>query len=378
MKEEIFLELSGKERALGALNFEETDRVPIHGGWIKHSRFLEMASGTKMRYGFTMNTWENPLRAIARAYMNVGADVTWHLIVPERGDQLTSKGFVKVHGLYVNKDPRYGSPADVVTKYVDVLPSPQQLRDSFNFEVEYDNFVYESKTAQDEYGDAMLWLNSAHVPPFHAGLNLFGYENYFGAILRCGSSMRKYFEHLGEQCRLQNEVIAEATVEQDLAPFVWVGSDVCDDHGSMVSPRILDEIYFPYVKSSIEPLQKAGIKVIWHCDGNIMPILASLTNIAGVDGLQGFQEEAGVDFQRILNLKTKSGKLFIVFGSISVTTTLPFGTMEEVKKDVERCIDQASGRSGFILCTTSAAQPDVPVENIFAMYKHAKEYGKGK
>jgi hypothetical protein len=374
----FLLKLCGRERALRALNFEETDRVPIHGGWFKHPKFLELASGIKMKYGFTMNTWENPLRAIARAYINVGADVTWWLAVPERQDQLTSRGFVKIHGLHVRRDPRYNSPEDVVTKYVDVLPTLQQIRDSFDFEVEYDNFVYEAKIAQDEYGDAMLWLNSARVPAFDEGFVKFGYKNYLGAILRYRNAMRKYFECHAEQCRLYNEVIAKATVEENLTPFVMVWSDVCDDHGPMVSPKILDEIYFPYVRRSIEPLQRAGIKVIWHCDGNIMPILDSLINIVGVDGLQGFQEETGVDLEKIMNMKTKSGKLLIIFGSISVTTTLPFGSVEDVKKDVERCIDLAEGRGGFILCTANIAQPDVPVENIFAYYEHAREYGIGK
>jgi len=371
------LTLSGKERALRALRFEETDRVPIHGGWFKHPRFLEIASGTKMKYGFTMNAWENPLRAIARAYMNVGADLTWSLVVPERWDQLTDRGCLKIHGLNVNRDPRYNSPDDVVAKYVDSLPDPGELRDSFNFEAEYDGFVYGARTAQDEYGDAMLWLNSGYVPPFHEGLSQFGYGNYLSAIIKYRGAMERYFEYSGEWCRLSNEVIAKAMAEEDLAPFVMVWSDACDDHGPMVSPKILDEIYFPHVKRSIEPLKSAGIKVFWHCDGNVMPILGSLMDM-GFDGLQGFQEETGVDFTRIMNMRGKSGKPLIIFGSISVTTILPFGTVEDVKRDVERCIDLAEGRGGFILCIANVAQPDVPVENIFAMYEHGRRYGTGK
>jgi hypothetical protein len=50
----------------------------------------------------------------------------------------------------------------------------------------------------------------------------------------------------------------------------------------------------------------------------------------------------------------------IVFGSISVTTTLPFGTVDDVRKDVERCIDLAEGRGGFVLWLSNVAQRDVP------------------
>ena len=127
---------------------------------------------------------------------------------------------------------------------------------------------------------------------------------------------------------------------------------------------------------AIEPLQRKHVKTLWHCDGNVTPIFDALLNL-GMDGFQGFQEETGVSFPEIMNTRAKSGKPLIVLGSISVTTTLPFGTVEDVKRDVERCINLAEGRGGFILMTANVAQPDIPIENIFAMYKHAVEFGKG-
>jgi hypothetical protein len=369
--------LNGKERALRALNFEGTDRIPIQGGWFKSPAFLEAASGIKMKYGFTMNAWENPLRAIARAYMNVGADITWSIEVPESQEERTEKGCIMIDGLNINRDPRFNSPDDVVTKYVDTLPEPGQLWDSFDFDAEYDRFVRDAKITQGEYGDAMLKLNNAAVPGFHVGFSQFGYSSYLGAIIKHREAMRRYYEYQGEGCRLYNEVVAKATIEEGLTPFLISGSDACDDHGPMVSPKILDEIYFPYVRWSVEPLQKAGIKIIWHCDGNVTQILDTLIDI-GYDGLQGFQEETGVDFPKIMSMKSKSGKPLIVFGSISVTTTLPFGTVDAVRRDVERCIDLAEGRGGFVLWLSNVAQADVPLENIFAMYEHAKKYGVGK
>ena len=56
------------------------------------------------------------------------------MVVPDRRDQLTDRGCLKILGLNVNRDPRYNSPDDVVAKYVDSLPDPGELRDSFNFE----------------------------------------------------------------------------------------------------------------------------------------------------------------------------------------------------------------------------------------------------
>jgi hypothetical protein len=372
------VELKGKERALRALNFEKKDRIPMNGGWIKHVDFLEKASGINLRYGFRMTEWENPLRAAVQAYKNVGADIiAYNIILPELLDEITASGCIRFSGLNINLNPTYKTPEDFVGKYVNNLPSAQDVRESFDFQKDYDTFSRRIKMAQDECGEDILWIPTGDAVEFHKGIENFSYHNYLAAMVRHTKSMLKYFEYLGELARLHNEVMANAITEENLTPLVMLGSDICDNHGPMVSPKILNEIYFPHVRRAIEPFQKKGIKTIWHCDGNVNPIFETLLNM-GIDGFQGFQEECGVNFQKIINTKSRSGKPLIVFGSISVTSTLPFGTVEDVKKDVERCIKSAEGRGGFVLMTANVIQPDTPIENIYAMYKHGAEFGKGK
>ena len=89
-----------------------------------------------------------------------------------------------------------------------------------------------------------------------------------------------------------------------------------------ISPELLRAIYFPELKWCMDPLAQNGIGVIWHCDGNIMPILSDILDL-GVMGLQGFEEEHGVDYERIVKLKDKSGKPLSVWGCVSVTSMLP-------------------------------------------------------
>ena len=54
---------------------------------------------------------------------------------------------------------------------------------------------------------------------------------------------------------------------------------------------------------------------------------------------------------------------------MSVTRTLPFGTEENVKRKVERCIDILSPGGGHFI------GPEVPFENQQAMHEHVQEYG---
>jgi uroporphyrinogen decarboxylase len=125
----------------------------------------------------------------------------------------------------------------------------------------------------------------------------------------------------------------------------------------------------------VEPLLRNDIRIIWHCDGNILPILGDLLDL-GVSGFQGFQEEAGVSLERMAALTTKWRRKPILWGSVSVTTTLPFGTVEGVKRSIERCFEVGAPGGGFCLAPTSSILPETPLENIMALYEHGRTYGR--
>jgi len=125
----------------------------------------------------------------------------------------------------------------------------------------------------------------------------------------------------------------------------------------------------------VAPLIANDIRIIWHCDGNVLPILPSLIEI-GVSGLQGFQEEAGVYFAKLVPLKSRWGRPLILWGCVSVTTTLPFGSPEDVRAAVRRSYQLAGPGRGFGLASTSSIMPEVPDENIDALYLYGREYGR--
>ena len=92
--------LQGRERTIRALSFEEIDRPPMWGGWCENLAFLEKASGVHMKYGFTLNEWENPMRAALKALKNVGVDVTCGIQLPKPPEMMSHPGgHVWIYGL---------------------------------------------------------------------------------------------------------------------------------------------------------------------------------------------------------------------------------------------------------------------------------------
>jgi uroporphyrinogen decarboxylase len=98
----------------------------------------------------------------------------------------------------------------------------------------------------------------------------------------------------------------------------------------------------------------------------------------GLKGFQGFQYEHGMDYPRICRLRARDGdELFIVAG-VSVSTTLPFGTPDDVRRELRWLVEHGP-RTGLALGCSSSVTPGVPWENIQALLEglaYYREHGR--
>jgi predicted dehydrogenase len=78
----------------------------------------------------------------------------------------------------------------------------------------------------------------------------------------------------------------------------------------------------------------------------------------------------------MVKLQSKWGRPMIIWGCVSVTTTLPFGTVEDVKAAVRRSFELAGPGRGFALASTSSIMPEVPDENIDALFGYGRSFGR--
>lgn len=355
----------GVSRSLRELNFEDNDRVPIVGGFVCKANFLEKVAG---RGPF----WDDPRKTAIEAYRRLGTDLIMQFVLPKKGEEST-QSTTPTNFTKANRPPAYHSPEDVIAQ-IHRLPSIRQLREDFDIDQARREYARMMMNVQKEMGD-MLWVPYTGGACRFMWYSEFGYRPYFLAVMKYPHAVEELYRYSGEEARLRNKAIAQAIVRNDLPPFVYFGEDICYNKGPMIPVSLLDEIYFPHLRRAMEPLKESGINIIWHSDGNIMPIVHHLIE-CGVDGFQGFQEETGTTLEKLVQLRSKRGRKLILWGSISVTSTLPFGTVRDVEREVERCIDTAAEGGGFFVAPSSSVGPEVPDQNILAMYRHAIEYGK--
>ena len=104
-----------------------------------------------------------------------------------------------------------------------------------------------------------------------------------------------------------------------------------------------------------------------HACGSVRQFLPRLIEI-GLDILDVVQVSAvGMD---IRELKQAHGHQLCFSGSVCVQTTLPFGSVDDVRREVE--LRQSLFREGgLVLGPTHQIQVGTPLENILEMYRCA-------
>jgi hypothetical protein len=137
---------------------------------------------------------------------------------------------------------------------------------------------------------------------------------------------------------------------------------MADSRGPLVDILALDKLWFPHFARSIQPFLDANIRLIWHCDGNLMAMIPRLIE-TGIGGFQGFQYEDGMDYQRICKMKTRDGENLLIIAGISVTRTLPFGKPADVVREL-RWLVKNGPPTGLMLGCSSSITPGVQLENL--------------
>ena len=76
-----------------------------------------------------------------------------------------------------------------------------------------------------------------------------------------------------------------------------------------------------------------------------------------------------------VSLKKEFGEDLSFWGGIDTQRILPFGTDEELKKEIENKINDLGSNGGYVMASVHTIQPDVSPEKIIKMIEYCKEYG---
>ncbi len=121
----------------------------------------------------------------------------------------------------------------------------------------------------------------------------------------------------------------------------------------------------PYLKEMIDCIHGLGGKVLYHSCGSIRPFIPDLIEL-GVDLLNPIQP-TGPEMSPE-RLDADFGQQISFHGGIDMQHLLTHGTPDQVRAEVRRYCNVLGRAGGYVLAPTHLFQPDVPPENILAVY----------
>lgn len=148
---------------------------------------------------------------------------------------------------------------------------------------------------------------------------------------------------------------------------VFLADDIAFNNGLLLPVEWFRENYIQGIKKICDTFHQQNIRVLFHSDGNLYPVLDDLVG-AGIDGLNPIEIMAGMDVSVI---HKKYPHLFMT-GGIDVSQLLSFGKPHEIKDIVKKTIDGAEGR--IMIGSSTEVHDAVPLQNYLAMRDAVLEY----
>lgn len=365
--------MTGTEIAWRTLMLERVEEPCIACAWVMKRAFFQ-------HYAAVDDIYADPVHTAVDAFANAGCNLNCQFIMPSPHQEHRACSPFRLpepsSGSSWAASHRQGMTPEAICREVEELPDPDKLHSNYDSGEAARTYASRLLQLRERSNERTLFIDGFGMPSFMSGYGRWTYEAYLAALELYPDHLARYFAHAAEGARRRNQSIVQAIREYDLCPAVYGGDDICFNDGPICSPATLDRVYFPALQRAIQPLVDAGIRIIWHCDGNVLPILDRLLAM-GIRGFQGFQErEANVPLEEVAQRRTRDGEKLIIFGSISVVHTLPFGTAEDVRAEVERCFRVAGPGGGFCLAPSSSILPETPMENIRALFEYGREFGR--
>lgn len=205
---------------------------------------------------------------------------------------------------------------------------------------------------------------------FEIGCWMFGFDDYLYRLAAEPEVVHAFSQRILALQKRTIEIYYGA-----LGPYIdctTSGDDFGTQRGPFMSPEMFRELVKPYFKERVaytRRFTKAFFK--HHTCGSVHALIPDLID-CGVDILNPIQP--GVYMMEHERLKNDFGDRLTFWGGIDTQHLLPEGSPEQVRAEVQRILSIMDVSGGYILAPAHTIQPDVPAENLIALYDGAREF----
>jgi hypothetical protein len=199
-------------------------------------------------------------------------------------------------------------------------------------------------------------------------------EEWYVSTVSRPQYVYRVFERQCEIALANLEKIHRVVGDRVTAVFT-TGTDFGMQTGPFIAPLTYRKLFKPFNAQINDWIHTHTTwKSFIHSCGSVWALLPDFVD-AGFDILNPVQCSAANMDPR--HLKATYGSRIIFWGGgVDTQRTLPFGTPEDVRKEVRERIRTFGAGGGYVFNTTHNVQARVPKENLLGLYEAVREYGK--
>jgi len=317
-----------RERVIKVINHEKPDRTPIYS-WVS----ANLGDIINKEFGSVANFEDKYEFDFAHIFGGPG---------PYSGDLLNKLRADKGRAI---------EPADLMD--IDIL-DPNNLDD-------YKSISDQIRHHKEERGRFVY----VQTPGIFECLNgVFGIENHLAYLLMYEDDLHKVYERQAQW----NKAFANNCIDLGV-DMVHVSDDWGSQKGLMFSPKVWWNLIYPYHKVTCDEVNRRGTFLSLHCDGNFSPVIDGVIKL-GYDVVHPYQESAGMN---LYEYKEKYKGHFAIMGGLDVQSTIGFGRLDFLKKEIERVLNLFKD-GNLLYCTTHFIQNHCTIEELKFAYDTIYEF----
>jgi uroporphyrinogen decarboxylase len=214
-----------------------------------------------------------------------------------------------------------------------------------------------------EDGIVAPWLPDC---PFNQAFYLRGLERL---LIDCQENFPFYDRLLRFRRKQGLSIIPEVVAGG--ADLGCVGGNVAN--ARLMSRRFYERFVFPYDHEYVSQIEAAGLPVLFHNCGYIMPFLEVYAGL-GCRALESFTPPPNADGD-LGRAKQQIGQKMVLVGNIDQIGLLRSGSKIEIERAIRQAIEQGAPGGGFILSTADHLYDKTPAENVRWAVEVARKYG---
>lgn len=340
------------ERFLTAINRKEPDRLPVAEAWVDPEVKRAFMGKPVVSLMDEVEFWATA------GYDFVALDTDLYA-APEIQNRIVQSHTNTAEIYQSHREERnwVSSHATAIRTWDDVTSFPWPRADSLDYS------VYKEISPLLPKGMKVV-VTFGHL--FTTAWQLMGFEDFCIALLDDLALVKNIIDRLGEESlRLMERVLSH-----DCVGAMWLQDDIAYTNGLMVSPKILRQIFFPWMKRAADICHTYGRPFLFHSDGLLNSVMLDIIE-AGVDALHPIEPKC----MDIVEVKRQYGDRLALVGNLDLGYTLTRGTPDEVREEVLHLVKNVAPGGGYLLGSANSVTNYVPLKNYQAMLAATFDYG---